>query len=341
MKTKERDELYCGVDEHVIHTRSPKFDLDALKTFCFYIKERYSIHIKKDINKEDAPWTDDYILGTYKFTNVRREHDRASRWLIKNISNNHKDSLYDRIYKTILFRIYNRADTAEILKLDSLSFHDKDDVRDGWIYICKMRLDSVLKDNPKYRLFTNAYKTGGTKRGLYESYPESGHYNYAPLYFIEGLRKMHFAQDLIDCKNQEEVFNKLWEINGFGKFIAYQIFVDLTYINEFPFSENEFTAAGPGCYYGLQLLTGKDEFDTGFNGMTSEEILFWMRDNLVEEFHKNGLEFNPNEVFSDLPEDERHFNIMSLENLMCEFSKYYAMYTGVRRGRMKYVPNRN
>lgn len=338
MKNKYKDKLYCGVDENVVKSRSPRFDEDALKVLCFYIKERYLIHIKKDINMEEGPWTDDYILGTFKFTNIRREHDRASKWLIDNISNN-KDSLYDRIYKTILFRIYNRPDTAEILKLDTLSFDNE--VEDGWLYICKMRLDKVLNENPEYRLFTNAYKTGGTKRGLYELNPESGHYNYAPLYFIESLRKKHFAQELLDCNTQEEVFHKLRSIKGFGNFISYQIFVDLTYINEFPFSENEFTVAGPGCYYGLQLLTGKDDIDSGFNCMTSEEILFWMRDNLINEFNKRNLHFNAYEIFSDLPEDDRHFNVMSLENIMCEFSKYYSIYTGVRKGRMKYLPNRN
>ena len=339
MKNKNKDKLFCGVDEQVIKSRSPIFDDTALSILCHFIKERYSIHIKKDINKEDAPWTDDYILNTYKFTNIRREHDKASKWLIDKISNNKKDNLYDRIYKTILFRIYNRPNTAEILKLDELSFDTE--VEDGWVYVCKMRLNKILDVNPNYRLFTNAYKTGGTKRGLYTLNPESGHYNYAPLYFIESLRKKHFANELLNCDTQEEVFYKLRSIKGFGNFIAYQIFVDLTYINEFPFSENEFTIAGPGCYYGLQLLTGKDEFDSGFNCMTSEEIIFWMRDNLVSEFNKRGYNFDPNEIFSDLPEDERHFNVMSLENIMCEFSKYYAMYTGVRKGRMKYAPNKN
>lgn len=339
MEVKRKDKLFCGVNENVIKSRSPIFNEDAIKMLCFYIKERYSIHIKKDVNHENSPWTDDYILGTFKFTNIRREHDRTSKWLIENISNNEKDCLYDRIYKTILFRIYNRPDTAEILKLDTLSFDTE--VEDGWVYICKMRLDKVLNKNPNYRLFTNAYKTGGTKRGLYNLNPESGHYNYAPLYFIESLRKKHFAQELLDCDTQEEVFYKLKGIKGFGNFIAYQIYVDLTYINEFPFSENEFTVAGPGCYYGLQLLTGKDDTDSGFNCMTSEEIIFWMRDNLLDEFKRIGCEFDPDTVFLDLPKNERHFNVMSLENIMCEFSKYYSIYTGIRKGRMKYKPNRN
>lgn len=339
MKVKRKDKLFCGVNENVIKSRSPIFNEDAIKMLCFYIKERYSIHIKKDVNHENSPWTDDYILGTFKFTNIRREHDRTSKWLIENISNNSRDTLYNRIYKTILFRIYNRSETAEILKLSSLDFDNE--VQDGWLYICKMRLDSVLYNDSNYRFFTNAYKTGGTKKGLYSAYPESENYNYSPLYLIEDLRKKHFAQKLIDCNTQEDVFNELVNIKGFGKFIAYQIFVDLTYINEFPFSENEFTVAGPGCYYGIQLLTGKDDKDTGFNCMTTEEILFWMRDNLIEEFNKRGFNFNPVEIFSDLPESERHFNVMSLENIMCEFSKYYAIYTGVRKGRMKYKPNRS
>lgn len=335
MQNHERDVPYCGVDEHVVKSRSPIFDMNALKILCFYIKERYSIHIKKDVNDEEGPWTDDYILHTFKFTNIRREHDRASKWMISHISNS-DDTVENRIYKSILFRIYNKADTAELLGIDKIDFSNK-----SWVEECKYIMQTFEDNNPGHRFFTNAYKTGGIKRGIHDLYPESGHYNYAPLYFVRGLINDGFARTLLDCEDQMEVYNKFLSINGFGRFIAYQMYVDMTYINEFPFSENEFTIAGPGCYYGVQLLTGKDEFDTGFNGMTTEEIVFWMRDNLVDKFHEVGLDFDPVNIFSDLPIEERKLNVMSLENIMCEFSKYYAIYTGVRKGRMKYVPNRN
>ena len=331
MVNRRRDVPFCGVDLEAIQSKSPIFDKEALKLLHHYITERYKIHILKDILKKNRPWTDDFYLHTYKFTNIRREHDRASKWLIENISNSLNSTTLERMYRTILFRIYNRPITGEILGLSDLKF-------DGdWVERCKAALSN--RDS-NVKLFTNAYKTGGTKTGLLSFCPEAENTDYAPLYAIQKLREENLAEDLLECDSQDKVFKRLTEIKGFGKFIAYQVYVDLTYIKEFPFSENEFTVAGPGCYYGIQLLTGKDKEDTGFNGLTSEEILFWMRDNLVSKFTEEGLEFNPDKIFHDLPEEDRKFNVMSLENVMCEFSKYYTLHHGIRKARMKYNPHR-
>ena len=99
----------------------------------------------------------------------------------------------------------------------------------------------------------------------------------------------------------------------------------MTYIKEFPFSENEFVVAGPGCKKGLDYIF-KD-----YDGMTSEEALFWLRDNIDFVFS-----WDPKALFSDLPEHDRCLNIMSLENCMCELAKYIRTIEGTGRPRVKY-----
>ena len=37
------------------------------------------------MNNKSAPWTSDYILQTYKFTNTYRASDRVSQYLINNV----------------------------------------------------------------------------------------------------------------------------------------------------------------------------------------------------------------------------------------------------------------
>jgi hypothetical protein len=56
--------------------------------FLYWIVERYKIHLKKDIKKLDPPWTNDPILQTYSFTNVRRLHDRVTKFVLKHICYN-------------------------------------------------------------------------------------------------------------------------------------------------------------------------------------------------------------------------------------------------------------
>lgn len=58
----------------------------------------------------------------------------------------------------------------------------------------------------------------------------------------------------MNAQSQKEVYDIIQELPSFAYFLSYQVFVDLTYIKDFPFSENEFTIAGPGCKRGLSYV---------------------------------------------------------------------------------------
>lgn len=337
MKTKLKDQYYCNVRKEIIETTRPDFRDDRLKMLYEYILGRYRIHLNKDYYHLD-PYDSvrNPVFQEYKFTNIRREHDRTTEWLIDHISNNENISYTDKIYKSIIFRLYNRLETAELIGLDGKDFFVSDIFSDhelSWIDKCREKF-SNMKDG--YRIYTNAYKTGGTNTGLQSLFPDEELRYMCPLLLIDKLIKEDFVSQLDSCETQLDVFNLLCNIKGIGKFIAYQIYVDLTYIEEFPFSENEFTVAGPGCHYGIELLL-KDRYD--FNGMTAEEIVFWMRDNLDKEFDRLGLKWNPEEIFIDLPDYDRCLNVMSLENIMCEFQKWVrANSSDMSNPRNKYKP---
>jgi hypothetical protein len=114
-------------------------------------------------------------------------------------------------------------------------------------------------------------------------------------------------------------------IPGAGDFIAYQIFVDLTYINEFPISENEFTICGPGCKRGIDYL-----FDDK-DGMSYTECIFWLRDHQEEIFKEIDPNFSFKKLFNNLPEEDRFWSVMSIENCMCELQKYINVITGKKK----------
>jgi hypothetical protein len=110
--------------------------------------------------------------------------------------------------------------------------------------------------------------------------------------------------------------------------LAYQVFVDLTYIPEFSFSENEFVICGPGCQKGIDTLV-RDRA-----GLSYSEFLFWLRDNQHEMFGPLG--YDPTTLFEDLPPHDRTLNVMSLENCMCELTKYVKAVRGHGRPRQRY-----
>lgn len=318
-----------------------------------FIIERYRIHVRKDILGRPRPWTEDPVLQQYKFTNVFREDDRVSRALIELVSTNDDLTLEEKVLNTFLLRSWNNPNTftdfggpftaKEIyngLKL-------KESVRP--IY------HNLLSLDPDRKWWSSAYNQGGTKYAW--KFPDGEGFSRAPseeqgkkftdyepdmplrvFHIGPWLKERKVFKRLMNAKDQMEAYNIIREIRGFASFLAYQVFVDLTYIEDFPFSENEFTIAGPGCKRGLDLVF--DDYD----GMTHEEALFYLRDNIDEYF--KALEagdyakykWNPEKLFKHRPEGDRCLNVMCLENCFCELSKYVKAVNGTGRPRNCYKP---
>ena len=357
----------------------PQLDPEALRMFYTFFSERYSVHIKKDVEMLPAPWTSFEPLLNYKFTNVRREHDRQSKWLIANISNNSKLSLEEKIYNSILFRSWNKSETFDIFHGP---FSMKSLTDNSFVANCKALAASWTETHPGYIWYTNAFNCGGLKAAwgfpgfdLYEctdssvrviidtderldiplkeaktflrSNPDAVIVNvvgfanvrddfpsFEPcipvrmFWLVRYAIQMNIADRVLKARRQEDAFDILREVRGFSNFLAYQVFVDLTYIPEFQFSENEFTVAGPGCQRGIDRLF-KDR-----DGLSYEEALFYIRDRQTELFTPFG--YDPKTLFSDLPDCDKSLNVMSLENLFCEFSKLMKIYDEKGHPRMRY-----
>ena len=326
MKNKPADTLYCGVNKKRIKKAQPVLNERNLLYLYNFIKRRYVIHLRKDVLKKDPPWTTDQVLRDFRFTNIRREHDKESKWVIEHITSNPELSYEDKLLNVILFRLYNKHETAELISMP-FKFSETPDWNPEWY---RSLFEAALVEDPKRVFFTAAFHTVGMKNILKKVTGES----YAPmriLKFIKILINEGLVDDIKACTNQQEVYQTLTDYNGIGRFLAYQFYVDMTYIAEFPFSENEFTVAGPGCVMGLNYLFEDRD------GMSYEECLFWLRDNLDRLFVEElGKDWDAKRVFWDLPEEDRCFNVMSLENCFCELSKYIRAKDGTGRPRKRY-----
>lgn len=332
MQNKRADMPYCGVSQQKIREAKPKLNAVAVKHLYDFVTERYKIHIRKDFLKQKAPWTNNPILSQYKFCNIRREHDRQSQYLIKNISTNPCLSLEDKIVNSFYFRAWNNWDTMRDLggpwqAKDLYSSQMKEQVRS--IY------QKLATEDPDRKWWSSAYNQGGTKQAW--RYPNPNRKvdkeDYIPLRVFHigpWLKEHNTIEKLLNASDQKVAFEAIREIQGFADFLAYQIFVDLTYIEDFPFSENEFVVAGPGCRNGLNKLF--DDYD----GLTLEEALFWLADNIDEIFNEVHPPFWAGRLFVDLPQEDRFFSVMCLENCMCEFCKYIRTIEGTGRPRVKY-----
>lgn len=313
MKSKAADIPCGGLNAYKIRAAKPVFDPEVLEIFKYYVAERYKMHILKDVEQQPFPWTEDKILSMYRFTNVRREHDKNSKYLIKMMKEHGNKLTFNMLCNIVLFRLFNKIETMEYLG--------------GWVDFFNYNpalVRAQLQEPPVgYVYFTNAYLSSGMKKEFNKYFPE------------ETMRVMnipnvveHFSNDLyqgvFSAESPQEVIDAFKAINGIHDFLAYQIFVDLTYLDDFPWSENEFVVSGPGCELGLDYLF-KDK-----GGLNYDELLFWLRDNcpITREWCMKHM--------IDLPEDDRYMNVMSLENCMCELGKYMKTKLGVGRPRNRY-----
>jgi hypothetical protein len=202
-------------------------------------------------------------------------------------------------------------------------------LKDGSAYKeAEKRYNEIMNDNPRHGWFTKAFFTSGAKMGVKGAYDEIPNYVLGAFWLSNRAIELNIPKRCLEAQSQQEVFQILTELPGIARFLGYQIFVDMTYIEKFPFSENEFTIAGPGCKNGLNRLF------LDMVNMTAEEAVFWLRDYIP--IGAPQLDFK--KLMVDLPEEERFLSVMSLENCLCEFSKYHRAYYNQGRPKIKYVP---
>lgn len=94
---------------------------------CLYrfIVERHRVHQRR-MAGQPPPWTDDPILSNWPFVNVYRCLDRTSQYILREVINKGSPDLRETCFRVILFRLFNRISTWELLKerLGDLTWQD-------------------------------------------------------------------------------------------------------------------------------------------------------------------------------------------------------------------------
>lgn len=327
----KNDTLFCGVSEYKIKQAKPTLRKAIVKEWFFHQRERTSIYYKKDILKLPPPWTKDEVLSKYKFVNTKRTWDRQTKWLLENVI--FSDLPYEeKLLNCILFRVINKGETIDLLG-GPIKFFSTTIEKINNEY--RTLLDCQKEKHPTYVFFSAAYILGGPKVHFGKSIEN-----------IEGiieknmvlrmikfvfLHKDQLVNGILSAKNQMEVASHLSSFKGIGSFLSYQMFVDMTYIQEFPFTEHQFVVSGPGCARGLNwLFQDKD-------GMTDEECLFWFTQNQFHIADQHNEEWNMSSLFHFLPPSEQHYTLMDMENSgACEIDKRCRTIFSNKRPKQKY-----
>ncbi len=270
---------------------------EVYNLYWYFACERQNIFWKK-LKGEKYPWTNDDILREYKFCNSYRVNDRVSQYLLKNvIYNGKKYSKEDMLFRIILFKLFNKESTWELLiknfkdiTLDSFKMEEYSKV------LTKAKNEGI-------KLYNDAYISCATKAFGY-NFKHDNHLALLHKMFLED-----FVQDkIIKSKSMEEAFNILRSYPLIGNFMAYQLVTDINYSEVVDFREDEFTVAGPGSIRGIRkCFIDRD-------GLSYEDIIRYMYENQDKEFKRLGLDFKRI--------GNRPLELIDCQNIFCELDKY-------------------
>lgn len=215
-------------------------NLGILEILQYWIEERESIRIKKEVEQRPKPWTTDPILQRFRFCNVRREDDKVTRWFKEHWRNERYWDEENFIAAIMLGRTINWPDT-----LAHLGFPH---VWDSEKYL--LSLDSLQATRAK--IYTGAYMITAGPPGVRKNL------------WVLGNAETYFQHPPEMMDTLEQSWKNVQAYPCVGPFIAGQVIADLKQTKRLKHASDwkTWAALGPGSMRGLNRLhdreVGKD-----------------------------------------------------------------------------------
>lgn len=280
-----------------------------IKPLYDLMRKREAIRQKR-LQDLPPPWTKDPILQEYKFTNVKREHDKTTQFLIKNFYKPNKDKPFPEIlWNAAMFRYFGTMLWAERAGWQSAPDFD---------YLAHVAHHNMLNGN---KIFTGAYMV--TNAGLKGPKQDVILYKMlAPLWDAA----VKITADAYRANSWRVLIEGLREQPGFGGsgFMAKEVALDTMFTNmweQLPADFNEWCPLGPGARRGINRLCGRDK-DAKIN---EEEAI----QKMLHIFSKRDQYW---------PDDYPELVLHDIQFQLCEFDKYERVRLGEGRPRNKYRP---
>jgi hypothetical protein len=275
---------------------SPAKPTIVFDTYWRFAAERQAIFFRRFAG-DFPPWTQDPVLGEYKFTNAYRASDRVSQYLIRNVIYDGDQRPEELFFRIILFKFFNKISTWEMLarELGCISFADYSFERYEAIFS-----RAIGGGKP---IYSGAYimPSGGPSAVS----PRKHHMH---LRLLEQMIHDEMPARLAEAPSMKRAFELLRSYQSIGDFLAYQFVTDLNYSTLMNFSEMDFVVPGPGARDGIR----KCFEDLG--GLNESEMIRVVADRQQEEFEQRGLAFES--LWG------RPLQLIDCQNLFCEVDKY-------------------
>ena len=262
-------------------------------TYWRFAAARQKVFEKRALG-EPPPWTDDDILAQHRFTNVYRASDRVSQFLIRNVAYSGSQEPDELLFRVVLFKLFNKIETWKYLeeRIGTLRWRDFDIDRYNRVLTEAKRQGSI---------YSAAYIMPCPKLGA-----ASKHSNHLRL--LEKMMREQLADRIAHAKSLGDVFALFSAYPSIGRFLAYQLAIDINYTTITDFSEMDFVAAGPGARDGIRKCFN----DIG--AYSEDDVIRIVTDASEREFDRLDLSFPG--LWG------RPLQLIDCQNLFCEVDKY-------------------
>lgn len=277
-----------------------------LLRLLYWIREREKIRLAREAGKA-APWTDDEILQSYRFCNVRRMDDKVSKWLLDHWYGPHFNHP-NMLYACAFARFINRPESLSLITDDVF-------VKFKGLFSWSIDWERVKTILRKHRdngntVFNGAYMVRGNDgMDKIECVVD---------YYVKPLREM---SKLFDPFHMETTWTNICGSYGMGSFMAGQIVADLrwAFANNWADEAKVWAPMGPGSKRGMNRVHGRDKDAP----LSQKEFENELADLTV--------------VLTDAdPDILGRLEAIDLQNCLCEFDKHERTLFEDRRPKQLY-----
>ena len=315
---------------------------EHLNAFFSTMLERQLMWKRRFIDKKPQPWTGDEIFRENRFTNVYRELDRSSQFVIKKIILANKDaSLNNIVWKILVYRLFNNPDTFELASFiwpgGIPDYENFDEQKEKYFSFIELIQKNGI--NP----FTNAYFISSSfAKGIQRVEA------YTQIVLPKLWENINRILDIcLLAENPKDIINALQTIPGVKDFIANELYTDLLYVNKYtsraliPFDVNANTNVGPGSLLGIRLIY--PNIESREQQIAKMHELLSIAENKLKAISIDNLEKMPYALYDSKKQewvitDTFNLDISNIEGWLCEYSKYWKMSIEQGRKQRKFKP---
>lgn len=283
--------------------RLPKIEM--VRRFFSYIDARRGVQKRREAGRP-WPWTHDRILQNWRFTNVRREDDRVTRWIRRWLERKEHWDTFPMMLA--LARFVNWPPT-----LQEIGFLERWDPR-------RIKKAMNARKDAGEKVWTGAYMV----HGGYEGIGKIEHIVDRVLTSLHRSGILH-PQRLKQYERLYEVHDALCRQFGISDFMAQEISQDLVHTlcrGWWP-DEKDFAAAGPGAQRGLARIFGRPLRSRVPQRQALEEM----------QLLRTTLNMLRMQTINAVPE----LTVHDVEFNLCEFDKYERVRLGQGTPRTRYT----